>query len=144
MQDTLKSSNTALALPRAVVHWYGKDENVKGRKMGHINVTGNSHVELDTSLRILLELEGIPLSVLTPGATPLVGVIMGSHSDLTTMTAALEALRIFGISYEVDIVSAHRTPINWCSIPVRHLAVDFVSLLLELVVRPTYLEWWQP
>lgn len=110
MQDTLKSSNTALALPRAVVHWYGKDENVKGRKMGHINVTGNSHVELDNSLRILLELEGIPLSVLTPGATPLVGVIMGSHSDLPTMTAALEALRIFGISYEVDIVSAHRTP----------------------------------
>ena len=35
---------------------------------------------------------------------------MGSHSDLPTMNAAVEMLRKFGVSYEVDIVSAHRTP----------------------------------
>jgi len=110
MEDTLKSSNAALALPRAVVHWYGKDTNVKGRKMGHINVTGNSHSEVDDSLKTLLELEGIPLSLLSFGKMPLVGVIMGSHSDLPTMNAAVEMLRKFGVSYEVDIVSAHRTP----------------------------------
>ena len=110
MDDTLKSSNAALSLSRAVVHWYGKETNVRGRKMGHINVTGNSHAELDEMLNILLELEGVPLSVLTSGGAPLVGVIMGSQSDLPTMNAAVEMLRKFGVSYEVDIVSAHRTP----------------------------------
>jgi phosphoribosylaminoimidazole carboxylase len=110
MDVTLKSSNAALSLSRAVVHWYGKETNVKGRKMGHINVTGNSHAELDEMLNILLELEGVPLSVLTSGGAPLVGVIMGSQSDLPTMNAAVEMLRKFGVSYEVDIVSAHRTP----------------------------------
>jgi 5-(carboxyamino)imidazole ribonucleotide mutase len=41
---------------------------------------------------------------------PLVGIIMGSSSDLPTMQAAADVLKEFGISYEVDIVSAHRTP----------------------------------
>lgn len=35
---------------------------------------------------------------------------MGSHSDLPTMNAAVDILKKFGVSYEVDIVSAHRTP----------------------------------
>jgi 5-(carboxyamino)imidazole ribonucleotide mutase len=39
-----------------------------------------------------------------------VGVIMGSKSDLPVMQAAIDVLKEFGISYEVDIVSAHRTP----------------------------------
>ena len=41
---------------------------------------------------------------------PLVGVIMGSDSDLPCMAAACEMLTKFGIAFEVDIVSAHRTP----------------------------------
>jgi 5-(carboxyamino)imidazole ribonucleotide mutase len=40
----------------------------------------------------------------------LVGVIMGSQSDWSTMTHAVETLDSLGISYEVRIVSAHRTP----------------------------------
>ncbi len=40
----------------------------------------------------------------------LVGVIMGSDSDWPTMSAATEALREFGIDYEVRVISAHRTP----------------------------------
>jgi 5-(carboxyamino)imidazole ribonucleotide mutase len=40
----------------------------------------------------------------------LVGVIMGSKSDLPVMQAAIDVLKEFGITYEVDIVSAHRTP----------------------------------
>jgi 5-(carboxyamino)imidazole ribonucleotide mutase len=40
----------------------------------------------------------------------LVGVIMGSQSDWSTMTHAVETLESLGISYEVQIVSAHRTP----------------------------------
>ncbi len=35
---------------------------------------------------------------------------MGSESDLDTMTAAEEVMKQFGIPYELDIVSAHRTP----------------------------------
>lgn len=41
---------------------------------------------------------------------PLVGIIMGSDSDLPVMSAAVEMCEEFGIAYEVDIVSAHRTP----------------------------------
>ena len=41
---------------------------------------------------------------------PLVGIIMGSDSDLPTMEKAFEPLKEFGITYEVKIVSAHRTP----------------------------------
>ncbi len=41
---------------------------------------------------------------------PLVGIIMGSASDLPVMEAAAEVLKKFGIPYELDIVSAHRTP----------------------------------
>lgn len=39
-----------------------------------------------------------------------VGVIMGSKSDLPVMNAAVEMLQQFDIPYEVEIVSAHRTP----------------------------------
>ena len=39
-----------------------------------------------------------------------VGIIMGSKSDLPIMQEAVDILKYFGISNEVDIVSAHRTP----------------------------------
>lgn len=39
-----------------------------------------------------------------------VGIIMGSASDLPVMQEAADILKEFGISYELDIVSAHRTP----------------------------------
>lgn len=42
--------------------------------------------------------------------TPLVGVIMGSDSDLGVMSEAVQVLRDFGITCEVEVVSAHRTP----------------------------------
>ncbi|MFQ4146720.1 5-(carboxyamino)imidazole ribonucleotide mutase [Chlorogloeopsis sp. ULAP02] len=41
---------------------------------------------------------------------PLVGIIMGSDSDLPTMRAAIKVCEDFGIATEVAIVSAHRTP----------------------------------
>lgn len=40
----------------------------------------------------------------------LVGIIMGSDSDLPTMQGAAEACAEFGVPYELRIVSAHRTP----------------------------------
>ncbi len=41
---------------------------------------------------------------------PLVGIIMGSDSDLPTMQAAIAVCAEFEVPYEVSIVSAHRTP----------------------------------
>jgi 5-(carboxyamino)imidazole ribonucleotide mutase len=40
----------------------------------------------------------------------MVGIIMGSSSDLPVMQDAIQVCKDFGIAYEVDIVSAHRTP----------------------------------
>jgi 5-(carboxyamino)imidazole ribonucleotide mutase len=41
---------------------------------------------------------------------PLVGVIMGSDSDLPVMQGAIDVLTEFGVAHEVRVVSAHRTP----------------------------------
>jgi 5-(carboxyamino)imidazole ribonucleotide mutase len=41
---------------------------------------------------------------------PLVGIIMGSDSDLPTMKDAIAVCEEFGVPCEVAIVSAHRTP----------------------------------
>ena len=39
-----------------------------------------------------------------------VGVVMGSDSDMEVMERCLKQLEDFGIGYEVRIISAHRTP----------------------------------
>ena len=41
---------------------------------------------------------------------PLVGIIMGSDSDLNIMQAAADILKTFNIPFELTVVSAHRTP----------------------------------
>lgn len=41
---------------------------------------------------------------------PLVGIIMGSDSDLSVMQAAADLLKDFSIPHELTVVSAHRTP----------------------------------
>ena len=43
-------------------------------------------------------------------ARPLVGIIMGSKSDWETMANAAKALDALGVTYEVNVMSAHRTP----------------------------------
>lgn len=47
---------------------------------------------------------------------PIVGVVMGSDSDWSVMSDAAQALKEFGIEFEVEVLSAHRTPermIEW-------------------------------
>ena len=39
-----------------------------------------------------------------------IGIIMGSQSDLPVMQEAIDILKEFNVDFEVDIVSAHRTP----------------------------------
>jgi 5-(carboxyamino)imidazole ribonucleotide mutase len=41
---------------------------------------------------------------------PLVGIIMGSKTDLEILQGAVEVLREFGVAHELRILSAHRTP----------------------------------
>ncbi len=44
--------------------------------------------------------------------TPLVGIIMGSDSDLGVMQAAADVLRQFNVPIELTVISAHRTPLR--------------------------------
>ena len=41
---------------------------------------------------------------------PLVGIVMGSDTDLPSMTEAASTLQKFGIAFEIEITSAHRSP----------------------------------
>lgn len=44
--------------------------------------------------------------------TPVVGVILGSESDLPAMQPCMDQLQAFGIPYELKIASAHRKPLE--------------------------------
>lgn len=125
MSDIRTVAAHALTVPGASVHLYGKSECRKGRKMGHITVTANSDAERSERIRPLLECFPSPspaaelerYAPLAPQAgsglssrQPLVGIIMGSDSDLPVMTPAARVLDQFGVPYELTIVSAHRTP----------------------------------
>ena len=53
--------------------------------------------------------------------TPIVGIIMGSKSDLPAMQPCMDQLEEFGIPYELKIASAHRKPLEvheWASTAV--------------------------
>jgi len=45
-----------------------------------------------------------------PSPPPLVGIIMGSKSDWETLSHSAETLNALGVSFEVRVISAHRTP----------------------------------
>jgi 5-(carboxyamino)imidazole ribonucleotide mutase len=47
-----------------------------------------------------------------PTNQPLIGIIMGSDSDLNIMQAAADILKEFQIEFELTVVSAHRTPLR--------------------------------
>jgi 5-(carboxyamino)imidazole ribonucleotide mutase len=47
---------------------------------------------------------------LSPSGTALVGIIMGSDSDLPVMSESARMLEKFGIPFEIEVVSAHRSP----------------------------------
>lgn len=43
-------------------------------------------------------------------STPFIAILMGSDSDLPTMQATIDELKNYGITHEVRVSSAHRTP----------------------------------
>ena len=99
VNDIVQSS---IILENACVHLYGKS-NRPGRKLGHITFIGPSLPKLLSSVG---ELTHLP----TMKPRPVVGVIMGSDSDLPVMKAAAQILDQFNVAFELTIVSAHRTP----------------------------------
>ncbi|KAK8849605.1 phosphoribosylaminoimidazole carboxylase [Kwoniella newhampshirensis] len=115
-------ADSALSVPGAAVHLYGKAESRKARKMGHITLTAESDAELTDRLRTILlaqpdsdtnwidPIAPPPPSPSHSHAKPLVGIIMGSDSDLPVMIPATKILDQFNIPYELTITSAHRTP----------------------------------
>ncbi|KAI0286201.1 AIR carboxylase-domain-containing protein [Russula brevipes] len=116
MSELTGFAEFALGVPGASVHLFGKAECRKGRKMGHITLTANSDAEIRARLRELLQrLPGgsAPTSICTrlwhPTRQPVIGVIMGSDSDLSVMLPATRMLDRFRVPYELTIVSAHRT-----------------------------------
>src|SRR5579871_4410670 len=75
------------------VTWQGNPEWGEGNRLGIRHCS------------LLLSAPGILYQM-----NPVVGVIMGSKSDLETMQPAADILKEFGVSCEIRIVSAHRTP----------------------------------
>lgn len=112
----LKICERALQTPGAFVYLYGK-ESKPGRKIGHINIVSSSMQGCQRRLDYITGKSNKPV-VMTAvdqlnsreAVNPLVGIIMGSDSDLPVMSAACKVLEDFGVPFEVTIVSAHRTP----------------------------------
>ncbi|KAJ3070429.1 phosphoribosylaminoimidazole carboxylase ade2 [Podochytrium sp. JEL0797] len=111
--SVLTPCRIAMETPGVSVHLYGKAVCQKGRKMGHITLTADSMPEAASlATKILTSMgDGVDPSTLksmTP--SPVVGIIMGSDSDLPHLKAAAQILTDFGVPFELTVVSAHRTP----------------------------------
>ncbi len=94
------------------VHIYGKNLTKPFRKMGHINIIANTKDELDEKIKNVKSL--LPNNIIpnlndSGNPSPIVGVIMGSKSDLPVMQGAIDILKEFDVPHEVRIISAHRT-----------------------------------
>lgn len=122
MSKSMYSNKMAVYL-----HLYGK-ESKPGRKIGHITITGlgATITELERFAQPLVKMAGEtrqermqakskalrPEQAVIKPPTPLVLVTMGSDSDLPVLKAGLDILTQFGVPWEVDITSAHRTPVK--------------------------------
>ncbi|POM78161.1 Phosphoribosylaminoimidazole carboxylase, ATPase subunit [Phytophthora palmivora] len=100
----------SLSIPGAAAHFYGKAGVRPGRKLGHVTITAPNLEELTKRATALSPEAAKNSGLLKLERKPLVGIVMGSDSDLPTMAAAADMLEKFGVPYELTIVSAHRTP----------------------------------
>jgi len=110
LEETMAPLHKCLQVSGVGVHWYSKAGNVKpGRKMGHFTVCGTSSSDVASKLRQICGEDPEIEALCGPEAVD-VAIIMGSDSDLPTMSAACKILEHFGVPFECTIVSAHRTP----------------------------------
>ncbi|KAG7391162.1 phosphoribosylaminoimidazole carboxylase ade2 [Phytophthora boehmeriae] len=100
----------SLTVPGAAAHFYGKAGVRPGRKLGHVTITAPNLEELTKRATQLSPEAAKNSGLLALERKPLVGIVMGSDSDLPSMAAAADMLEKFGVPYELTIVSAHRTP----------------------------------
>eukprot|EP01036_Dinobryon_divergens_P034456 gene34456-44523_t len=106
MEETKSLLRSALGIPGAGIHWYGKFDSRVGRKMAHVTITADDI----SSLIDKAEQLGVSTTALGLAKSgPQVAIIMGSDSDLPCMKEAA-LFKIIQVSYELTIVSAHRTP----------------------------------
>lgn len=101
------------------LHLYGK-KSKPSRKIGHITITSSVGIEqlerlvqpiVDVADEIRRErLQASDIASVGAEEKPLVLVTMGSDSDLVVLKPGIDILKDFGVSYELDITSAHRTP----------------------------------
>ncbi|KAI8877109.1 phosphoribosylaminoimidazole carboxylase [Backusella circina FSU 941] len=111
MEACYKPCQEALLVDGATIHLYGKKECRVGRKMGHITLVGESMMQVQENIKPILN--AIEPGVERPlNLRPLVGMIMGSDSDLPVMKVGAKILKDFNIPFELSIVSAHRTPLR--------------------------------
>ncbi|KIX03714.1 phosphoribosylaminoimidazole carboxylase, ATPase subunit [Rhinocladiella mackenziei CBS 650.93] len=126
-------AKTALTIPGAKIHLYGKGDGRPGRKMGHITILGKSMSECERKIHPLIQMVDAVRAHRTdsslapatsiasiaaelqnthpiPAPQPVIAVVMGSDTDLATLRPGLTILDTMDIPYEVHITSAHRTP----------------------------------
>jgi hypothetical protein len=68
---------------------------------------------------------------------------MGSDSDLPVLKAGLDVLTQFGVLWEVDITSAHRTPFKMGEVATQAAARGIKIIIAEREEQPIYLACWQ-
>ncbi|KAL7784314.1 hypothetical protein V8C37DRAFT_396082 [Trichoderma ceciliae] len=120
------------------VHLYGK-ESKPSRKIGHVTVTGvvASIRELEEFAKPLVDMASDvrherlqagskslrpEQAVANSKQAPLVLVTMGSDSDLPVLKAGIDILNQFGVPWEIDITSAHRTPAKMADVATKAAA----------------------
>lgn len=120
--DNTEIARSALSIADAHVHLYGKAEARPGRKMGHVTVIGSSPQDVWRKVEPLIRLDEalhqlnrgtytMPLPLGSLHSSPvLIGITMGSDSDLEKVKPGLEVLESLSIPFEVRITSAHRQP----------------------------------
>lgn len=73
-------------------------------------VTAKKITAKNVAVKKATKVKGTARAKIKPTGEPVVGIVMGSDTDLGFMIQAAEALEKFSIPFEIRIVSAHRTP----------------------------------
>jgi phosphoribosylaminoimidazole carboxylase len=108
MEGTKEVLHKALAVSGAAVHWYSKLDNKAGCKMAHVTVVAEDIAALLYRVEGSLGLTAAQHGLQAPG--PAVGIVLDSDAELSVMQEAAGALRLFSVSCELTVISAHRTP----------------------------------
>jgi len=113
-QYSVEGIQDVLADCGVYLHIYGKSFSQKHKKLGHITAIDNSREiaekKANTALGKLHIKQHNNIMAEDGRTAPKVGIVMGSASDLHVMQKAAKVLEELSIDYEINIVSAHRTP----------------------------------